>query len=61
MSRPTELPNEFMSVLQVADILNISTKTVRRMLGKELHFHRVASAIRVSKEDLYAYIRSIRE
>jgi len=60
MSRPTGLPQQFYSVQQVADVLHVSTKTVRRLLGQELPFHRVASAIRVSQEDLYAYIRSTR-
>jgi excisionase family DNA binding protein len=61
MRKWTDRPDKLLSVPQVADILNVSTKTVRRMLGRELHFHRVASAIRVSQEDLHAYIRSTRE
>jgi excisionase family DNA binding protein len=62
MFRPREREKTLLSVQQVADILNVSTKTVRRMLqdGK-LNFHRIATAIRVSDEDLYAYIRSTRE
>jgi excisionase family DNA binding protein len=61
MPRPNDRPQTLLSVPQVADILNVSTRTVRRMLGHALHFHRVASAIRVSQDDLHAYIRSTRE
>ena len=54
-----------LSVNQVADLLNVSTRTVRRMIeDDELHHHRVGrgekNAIRISPEDLRAYINSTR-
>lgn len=61
MSRAYDLPISLLSVPQVANILNVSTRTVRRILGRELQFHRVASVIRISQQDLSAYIRSIRQ
>jgi excisionase family DNA binding protein len=55
-------PQPLMSISQVAATLNVSTKTVRRMIGEqELHHHRVGRVIRVSPEDLRAYINSTRE
>jgi excisionase family DNA binding protein len=55
-------PQNMLSINQVADTLNVSTKTVRRMIkGRQLHFHRVATSIRVSQEDLRAFINSTRE
>jgi excisionase family DNA binding protein len=54
-------PPKLLSVNQVADVLNVSTKTVRRTLGNGLHFHRIGSAVRVSSEDLSAYLNSTRK
>jgi excisionase family DNA binding protein len=55
-------PQKMLSINQVADTLSVSTKTVRRMIeNRHLHFHRVANTIRVSQEDLRAYINSARE
>jgi excisionase family DNA binding protein len=48
---------ELLSVGQVATILSVSTKTVRRLIERsELRFHRVGRAIRVSSEDLRVYL-----
>jgi excisionase family DNA binding protein len=53
---------QLLSVPQVAGILNVSIKTVRRLLGGEqLHFHRVGSTIRVSRDDLRAYVNGTRQ
>lgn len=59
---PAEKPTRMLSVNQVADLLNVSTKTVRRMIeDRTLHHHRMGRIIRVSEEDLRAYINSTRE
>lgn len=53
---------ELLSVEQVADMLNVSGKTVRRMIARcELHHHRVGRTMRISTEDLRAYANSIRQ
>ena len=59
--RPNEQPKTLLSVPQIAEFLNVSTNTVRRMLHQGLQFHRVGSAIRVPLDDLYAYIRNTRK
>jgi len=52
---------ELLSIEQVADLLNVSTKTVRRLITKEhLRFHRIGRIIRVSWEDLRSYLNATR-
>jgi excisionase family DNA binding protein len=52
---------ELLSIEQVASLLSVSTKTVRRLIEREqLHFHRVGRVIRVSREDLRAYLNVMR-
>jgi excisionase family DNA binding protein len=46
-----------LSIEQVASLLCVSTKTVRRLIAREqLHFHRVGRGLRVSREDLRVYL-----
>jgi excisionase family DNA binding protein len=53
---------ELLSVQQVAQILNVSTKTVRRKIECcEIHHHRIGRAVRISTEDLRAYTSSVRQ
>ena len=53
---------ELFSIEQVADLLNVSTKTVRRLIENEqLRFHRIGRIIRISREDLRAYLNATRE
>jgi len=53
---------KLLTIIQVADVLNVSTKTVRRMIESGvLHHHRVGRIIRLSDEDLRAYINSTRQ
>jgi excisionase family DNA binding protein len=53
---------ELLSVQEVASMLNVSSKTIRRMIARGfLHHHRVGRAVRVSSEDLRAYTNSIRQ
>ncbi len=48
---------EMLSIEQVASLLCVSTKTVRRLIAREqLHFHRVGRGLRVSREDLRVYL-----
>ena len=57
-----EKKQTMLSVNQVADLLNVSTKTVRRMIDeRDLHHHRIGRIIRVSEEDLRAYINGTRQ
>jgi excisionase family DNA binding protein len=58
----THKPNTtFFSVKQVADLLNISTSTVRgeRIYGQLPHY-RFASTIRISSDDLRKYMNKVR-
>jgi excisionase family DNA binding protein len=56
-------PNlEMLNVGQVASHLNVSTKTVRRMIQSGvLHHHRIGRTVRVSAEDLRAYANGARQ
>jgi excisionase family DNA binding protein len=52
---------ELLKIEQVADILSISIKTARRLIERgELRSHRIGKAIRVSREDLRAYLNATR-
>ena len=52
---------EMLNIAQVATILAVSTKTVRRLIERgQLHFHRIGGSVRVSPEDLRAYINAAR-
>jgi excisionase family DNA binding protein len=52
-------------MLDVSDTslrLGVSTKTVRRLIADgSLHAHRIGRSVRVSEEDLRAYLSSTRE
>ncbi|MGD0142134.1 MAG: helix-turn-helix domain-containing protein [Rhizomicrobium sp.] len=51
-----------LDVLQVAERVGVSTKTVRGWIkGHELHFHRLGRRLRVSEEDLVAFSNLRRE
>jgi excisionase family DNA binding protein len=60
---PVQVPRQkLLTIIQVADALNVSIKTVRRLIeSRELHHHRMGGIIRVSEEDLRAYVNSTRE
>jgi len=50
-----------LSVSAVAELLGVSTKTVRRLIGRgELKVHRIGGSVRVSEEDLRAYLARCR-
>ena len=52
---------EMLSIAQVASFLGFSTKTVRRHIERGLlHYHRVGGRIRISRDDLRAYLNACR-
>lgn len=58
---PAIVPALF-SVPEVADLLKVSTKTVRRWINQgDLAVHRLGRQIRISEPDLVAFIRTRRE
>jgi len=53
---PTRIP-PLLSVKQAADIVGISTKTIRRWIdAKKLPFHRLGRQIRIAEDDLLAFL-----
>ena len=54
------LPRLF-TVAQVAERLQLSTRTVWRLVArKELRAHRIKRAVRIAENDLHDYLRSCR-
>lgn len=61
MKRHPTMSLPLLSIMQAADILNVSTKTVRRLIKRgELRPHRIGRAVRLSTEDLSVYLLRIR-
>lgn len=61
MSRPPVRQHRFHSVREVASQLGVSTKTVSRWIAAgTLHRHKVGRQIRVSDEDLEAFLATNR-
>ncbi len=53
---------KFFTVNQVAEVLSLSTRQVRRLIaGHVLSVHRFGGAVRISEADLRAYIAIHRE
>ena len=51
-----------LTVSQVADVLQVNVRTVRRWIDAgDLVAHRIGRGVRVSEADLIAFIRSHRE
>lgn len=56
MKTESPLPH-FLSVKQVKDQFGVSAKTVRRWIERgELHVHRLGRQLRVSEDDINAFI-----
>jgi excisionase family DNA binding protein len=54
-------PIPLLSVRAVAELLGVSTKTVRRLIGRgDLAAHRIGGSLRVSEADLRAYLARCR-
>ncbi len=55
-------PTKFYTVTQVAEILGVSTRTVRRWIAdRELAVHRFGSALRISEADMRVFLALHRE
>lgn len=51
------LPSPMLSVMDVAARLHVCTKTVRRWIERsELRVHRIGHQLRVSEEDMAAFV-----
>ncbi len=54
-------PQRFYSIKQVAQQVGVCTKTIRRLIGSgELHVYRLRRQIRISEEDLIAFLNKNR-
>jgi len=52
---------KLLTVKVVAERLNLSTRTIRRMIGRgELPAHRLGSAVRISEDDLESCLYRVR-
>ena len=61
MKRQTAPPPPLLTVAAAADVLNVSVKTVRRLIDRgDLRPLRIGRALRVSAEDLTLYLHRIR-
>ncbi len=60
-ARKTAIP-KFLKIQQVADIAEVSTRTVRRWIAnKRLIAHRVSGVLRISDADFRAFLGTHRE
>ncbi|MFQ5792433.1 MAG: helix-turn-helix domain-containing protein [Acidobacteriota bacterium] len=58
---PSPLPTLY-SIRETADLLKVSTKTIRRWIESgELPAHRLGRQIRISEDDLLTFIRTRRQ
>jgi excisionase family DNA binding protein len=58
---PTRIPR-LLSVKQAADIIGVSTRTVRRWIAaQELPFHRLGRQIRLAEHDLAAFLAKTKQ
>ena len=58
----TDLPHRLLTIKDVADILQVSDKTIRRWIDAgDLVAHRVGRQLRVSQGDLETFIKLRRE
>ena len=56
-AKPTAVMSPMLTVAEVADRLNVSTRTVRRWIdAKELEIHRLGHVIRISPADYQAFL-----
>ena len=62
MTKATSRLPSMMSVKQIALQVGVSIKTVRRWIERrELHCHRLGRSIRVSEDDLIAFLNRHRD
>lgn len=61
MNNPSSLPR-LLTVDEVADVLGLSTKTIRRRIDSgDIPAHRLGRAIRVAEADLLSYLGKTRQ
>jgi excisionase family DNA binding protein len=61
MTTSTPRGPRFLAVCDVADLLKVSTKTVRRWIERgHLHVHKIGRQHRVSEEDLNIFLNNTR-
>ena len=54
-------PTKLLTVKQTAERLSVCTRTVRRLItNDELKTHRIGGSLRISEEDLRAYLARCR-
>jgi excisionase family DNA binding protein len=54
--------DQFWTIAQVADRLQVATRTVRRWInGGELVVHRIGGVVRISESDLRSFLATNRE
>jgi len=59
---PMALPTRFYRIHDVADLLEVSTRTVRRWIQKALLVvHRINGLVRISEADFQAFLASRRD
>lgn len=61
MSMPPIRHHRLLSVADVAERLNLTTKTIRRWVKRDdLHFYRLGRQLRISEEDLTTFLNRYR-
>ena len=62
MIKPATHPPAMFSIAQVAKAVNLSTRTIRRCIERgELRIYRLGGQIRISQDDLSAYLAKNRQ
>jgi excisionase family DNA binding protein len=62
MNKPVPANTPLLTINEVARHENISPRTVRRQIERgELSYYRIGRAIRISPEDLAAYLKMVRK
>jgi excisionase family DNA binding protein len=60
MTKPTRIPR-MLAVTDIAELTRVSTRTVRRWIDSgDLRVHRLGRQVRVSEEDLAAFLNQRR-
>jgi excisionase family DNA binding protein len=58
MTTTTEIPNKFLTVREVADILRVTPRTVYGYLNDGLHYNRIGRrSIRITRSHLLSFVQ----
>jgi excisionase family DNA binding protein len=61
MNKPTPVKTPLLTINEVARQENVSPRTVRRQIARgDLPYYRIGRAIRISPDDLSAYLKRVR-